>query len=146
MLIPVYLDAGATSGFALPLHALALSGQLSGDQNCVGSYNATGLVPPDCSPDTSHPAFLNAGTVHAYIALEDADFAIISALNQSLCVLLSGNPGLYGDGGSPNKCKRSSGAIVFTGDYCSSTGMPGGCADSMEFSGTFAASSVTINN
>lgn len=144
--LPVYLDAAGSSGFVLPLSALSFSGQLSADQNCVGSYNASGLQPSNnCMPDATHPLFLNGGSAHAYITLENADAVIITPIAQSLCVLLSGNAAQYGDGGNPTRCKRSVGAIVFTGDYCSSTNMPGGCADSMELSGSFAASAVTIN-
>ena len=143
--LPVYLDASGSSGFILPLNALSFSGQLSSDHNCVGSYNAAGLVPPACSPDASHPTFLNGGTAHAFVTLENADAVIIAPINESLCVLLSGDAAQYGDGGNPTRCKRSSGAIVFSGDSCSSTGAPGGCADAMELAGSFAASAVTIH-
>ena len=147
MAMPVYLDAMASSGFILPLSAVSFTGQLSSDQNCIGSYNSAGLTPTNnCSPDSTHPAFLDGGAVHAYITLENADAAIIASIGESLCVVLSGNAGLYGDGGHPAKCKRSSGTIVVSGDYCSATDSPGGCADSMEFNGTFAASAVKINN
>lgn len=143
--LPVYMDPSGTQGFALPLRGARFSGQLSADRNCIGNYNAAGLVPPDCLADSMHPTFVDGASVHASINLEDADAVNIAVLNMSLCVLLSGNPGAWGDGGSPMHCKRDMGAIVFAGDWCSVTDSAGGCADSLELSATFAASSVVVH-
>ena len=76
---------------------------------------------------------------------------VISAVQQSLCVLLSGNATMYGtvpSGSSVAVCKRdSSGNILYQGGWCSTTNAPAGngCADAEQLNGNFAASSVTIN-
>jgi len=145
IVMPVYLDTAGSAGFVLPLRGARFNGQLSTDHNCIGNYNAAGLVAPDCLADASHPTFVDGATLHASINLEDADAVIVSALGQSLCVLLSGDAGTYGDGGFPVRCKRSSGTIVLAGDWCSATDMPGGCADALAVSATYAASSVVIH-
>lgn len=143
--LPVYLDQTGAFVFSLPLRRATLVGQLSPDRSCIGTYNASELVPPECAPDASTRSFLDGGTVHAHVSLEDADASIVPPLNQSLCVVLSGDASTYGDGGNPTRCRRSGGVIAFHGDYCSITNAPGGCADSVEVQGNFAASGVTIS-
>ncbi|HEY2775080.1 MAG TPA: hypothetical protein VGK20_13625 [Candidatus Binatia bacterium] len=144
--IPVYLDAMGAGVLLLPMRGLQVTGQISPDQDCIGGYDVSSLDPAaGCQPDPMHPGWIDGGTVLAAINLEDADAIVVAPLSESLCVLLSGDAATYGDGASPTHCKRSGGSIVFTGDYCSTTMMPGGCADSMEFYGSYASAGVKIN-
>lgn len=148
--VPIFLDAGASMFVLLPLKAAKLTGTLSGDNNCVGAYNAANLDPGNnClaePPDTLQ--FINAGTLEGYITLEDADTVIVDSLKQSLCVLLSGNAAMYGDGATPNLCKRDvDGKIEYKGDWCASTNgaADAACADSAKLGADFAASAVKIS-
>lgn len=148
--LPVYLDSNATDLFVLPLQHLRFTDVvLSPNHDCIGSFNAGTLHPNDsCLPDTNakQTSFTDGGSVEAAIALEDADAVAIDALGQSLCVLLSESPQTYGDGGSPNRCKRQNGAIVLQGDWCMATNQPAtpDCHDGLRFAGTFAASAVKV--
>jgi hypothetical protein len=101
-----------------------------------------------CQPDSTHPQFITAGKLDGYMTLEDADTIVVSAISQTLCVLLSGNASMYGmTMGANTVCKRDAGGkIVYQGSWCSTTNMAGGCADSEELSANYAASSVKINN
>jgi hypothetical protein len=159
ILLPVYLDAKATNIIMVPLHDLHIvpkQTKLSADQNCIGSYNAAGLKKSGgCLPDVDHDisSFVDGGHIDGYITLEEADNVIITSygLNRSLCVLLSGSAGQFGDGGSPAKCKRDSGKIRFNGDVCTTSGPTGGpgppdgvCYDAASFSADFAASAVEL--
>jgi hypothetical protein len=150
IIVPIFLDAAATSYLLMPLTAGKLTGTLSEDSNCVGAYNAENLDPVNSClaepPDTLQ--FVNAGTLDGFIKLENADTVIIDGLSMSLCVLLSGNAAMYGDGMSPNKCKRDmNGKIVFQGDWCEATNAAADamCSDSVKLGAEFAASAVQIN-
>lgn len=144
--VPIYTDLAATEApILLPLKGARVSQLgLSADNNCVGTYNAEGLLPSDrCLPDSDHPAFVDGATLEGYIILEDADQVLVEDINQTLCVLLGGTAS--GDGGSPNRCKRDAmGAIELQGDFCSTTLSAGGCADAFTLGATFAASAVEI--
>ncbi|MEZ4312324.1 MAG: hypothetical protein R3F14_30205 [Polyangiaceae bacterium] len=142
--VPIFL--GSTSDFVLlPLRdAKLINVTLSGDQNCIGKYNADTLLPEDsCEPSGDVSRYTDAGTLDAYITLEDADGVIVSSLKQSLCILL---PGDAGDGGDPKKCSRDAdGNIVAKGDWCSTTNSAGGCQDAFKLGAQFAASAVKVN-
>lgn len=145
--IPAYLDPAGVQSIVLPLTGLDLTGTLSVDKNCIGAYNAAGLLPANyCWGDETTPSFLDGGTVDALIALEDADTVIIGAFAQSLCVWLSGDPtawGTYDEIDGITRCARDTyGVILFQGDAC--TDPEGSCTDALEFSGTYAASAVKI--
>jgi hypothetical protein len=147
--LPVYLNMMASQAIALPLRQARFSSiTVSGDHNCIGKYNAAGLdASNNCSATSQIPTFLPAGQVDAFINLEQADTITIAPLQQSLCVLLSGDAAAFGNGGSQNKCKRVNGQIVFQGDWCTATNQPATaqCSDAVRFSGAFAASGVIIN-
>lgn len=151
--LPVYLDAQATNIILVPLHKVrVLETTISPDRNCIGSYNAQGLKPADgCLPNTAQniSSFINGGKIDGFVSLEEADKIILQSfgLNRSLCVLLSNSAGVFGDGGSPARCKRDGlGKIKFNGDWCgqTNTGADGVCYDSMQFYGGFAASAVEL--
>jgi hypothetical protein len=149
IIVPIFLDAAASTHVLLPLKATKLLGTLSEDRNCIGKYNADKLDPANSClaepPDTL--PFENAGALEGFITLEHADGVIIEDLKQSLCVLLSGNAQMYGDAGTPNKCKRDmAGKIVYQGDWCAATNASAdaSCADAMKLSANFAASAVSI--
>ena len=150
--VPIYLDAAGNSAVYLPLHFLQFyKGFVSDNGSCIGTFNAAGLDPANgCQPDATHPQFLDGGYVGGYINLAEADGIPISALNQSLCVLLSGNEAMYGEPGPGGLTVCKTGAnnqILFQGDWCSMTNEPATptCADSVQLLASFAASGVTIN-
>jgi hypothetical protein len=147
--VPIFLDAAATSLVLLPLSALHFhDGTLSPDLGCIGRYNATNLDPANsCLSDGVHPTFLPGASLDAFISLEQADQVTISALQETLCVLLTGNAAMYGTKNSQGVtvCKRdASNKLIFQGDWCAATNQPGGCADAMATSATFAAQAVKI--
>lgn len=147
--VPIYLDATATMAVVLPLKRGRLTmGTLSKSQNCIGTYNAKGLdTANSCLSDTKHPLFNVGAALDGIITLEDADKVLISSLNESLCVALSGNGAMYGMKNAMNVtvCKRdASMKILFAGDSCSMAG--GTCTDSVALGADFAASSVKVNN
>lgn len=131
---PVYLPVG---GFGFKDLAL------STNQSCIGSYNADTLDPANnCQPTADISAYTPGGAMTGYITLEDADAVVISSLNQSLCVLLTGE----GNGESPARCARDSGGIIQAqGDWCAGTNSAAGCADAMALVADFAASAVRID-
>jgi hypothetical protein len=133
----------------LPLRGLQISGTLSPDRSCIGTYNAAGLDPASsCAPDETHPAFIDGGQLTARMTLEEADTIVIDTLGETLCVLLTGDAARFGDGARPvSHCTRdASGRIVFQGDWCDATDSAAtpSCADSMRLSATFAASAVVL--
>jgi hypothetical protein len=146
--LPVYLDSTATSAVLLPLRQAQFSNlTVSGDHNCIGKHNGAFLDPADgCIGTAQAPIFLPGGQVDGFINLEQADSVVILAIQQSLCLVLTGDAAKYGDGGSPQKCKRTSGKIVFPGDWCTATNQAATaqCNDAVRFNGTFAASAVII--
>lgn len=155
ILLPVYVNAAATDLLLIPIHKvhiLETDTKISADHNCIGRYNAAGLKEGDgCLPnvDENIDAFINGGKIDGYISLEEADSIIISSfgLNRSLCVLLSNSAGVFGDGGSPAKCKRDgAGKIKFNGDLCIATGAGADatCYDGVSFYAAFAASGVEL--
>jgi hypothetical protein len=150
LLVPIYLAADPPgTPIILPLHSTELTqGTVSADNNCVGAYNAAGLDPNNlCLPDAEHPAFLDDANLDAYITIEEADTVIVESLGQSLCVILSGDPGMYGDGMMPNRCLRdANGAILLEGDWCAGTDSAATamCKDAFALGAKFSASAVDI--
>ncbi len=147
--LPVYLDAAATNALVLPLRQARFTNvTVSGDHTCIGKYNAAGLNPADnCGATQQIPAFLPGGKVDAFINLDQADAVVIAPIQQTLCVVLSGDATKYGDGGAPtSRCKRVSGKIVFPGDWCTATNQAATaqCSDAVRFAGAFAASGMLI--
>jgi hypothetical protein len=147
IIVPIYTAEGGV--ILLPLRkARILEGKLSSNNNCVGSFNGSGLDPfNNCGPSPADNQFTfnNAGKLDGYITLEDADDIIVDLANASLCALLTED----GDGGMPiEKCKRDANAkIVFQGDWCDATNAAAaaGCADAVQLAADFAASAVKIN-
>jgi hypothetical protein len=156
LVIPIFLNNAGTSLFLLlPLHqARFTAGQLSSNNDCIGTYNAAGLQPANsCEPDSTHPQFIDGGSLDGYITLEEADQIIITAINESLCVLLAGNSTIYGvtsaDAGGATVCARgSNGNILYQGSWCAETNTAATltCADAVQLKGNFAASSIKILN
>jgi hypothetical protein len=151
VIMPIFLDAMGTSSVLLPLHSLRLhAGTVSADHGCIGRFNAEGLDPANnCVGDATHPEFTTGASADGYILLEEADKIVISALAETLCVLLSGNASMYGvQQGSTVVCKRDTqNKIVFQGDWCAATNQAAtsSCADSLAMSAKFAAQAVQIN-
>lgn len=149
LVLPIYLDSAGTQALYLPLRGMHIKGAMTPDHGCIGRYNAEALDPANaCFPDNGTPAFQDGGQMDASIVLEDADKIPIPSLNQTLCVLLTGNPSQFGQMG-PNGmtvCKRTNGKIVFPGDWCAATNQQASptCADAVLASAGFAAQAVTI--
>lgn len=148
--VPIFLET-SDEPIILPLHQVKLTdGKVSADNNCIGRRNSEALDPQNaCLPgqDGDPPAFLNGGKLSAYITLEEVDRVIVPDVDQSLCVVLSGDIGEYGNGGMPNTCKRDEdGKIVLRGDWCSATNSAAtdDCADAYALGGEYAASAVKI--
>jgi len=149
--LPIYLDAGATQLVLMPLHALRLhDGTLSADRGCIGRYDSAGLDPANsCFADTANPTFLPGAALDAFISLEEADLVVIAALQQTFCVLLSGNIAMYGEKNAQGLtvCKRDANKqIVFKGDWCGAADQPASsaCADAVQVTAKFAAQAVKI--
>lgn len=152
IVVPIYLDQAASGAVYLPLRDGRIeSATLSGDQNCVGRYNAEGLRPEEsCAPlpQENRHYFVNGGKLTGYITLEEADAVDVDLTGESLCVLLSGDSDTYGDGATSGivHCKRENGEIVLKGDWCSQTNSAGGCQDAFRLEGEIAASAVTLRD
>jgi hypothetical protein len=148
--VPIYVHGSATNVVILPLTNAKVQGvRLSTDGNCIGSYNPVGadsLLGTSC-PDRDPSDCLRwrtAGALGGFITLIEADGVFIQDLQKSLCVLLT--RGVSIDAAGQHCGKDANGKITATGDFCSQTGTPGGCADSSWLAATFAASAAIIND
>jgi hypothetical protein len=149
--LPIYLDAAATQAVVLPLRQMTFhDGVFSSDHGCIGRFNAEGLDPANsCLADNVNPAFTDGAAVDGFFNLEEADHIVVSSLNETLCVLFSGNQSMYGTQGPAgiNVCKRDgNNTIIFQGDWCTASNSPAtdSCSDALRFSATFAAQGVNI--
>jgi hypothetical protein len=124
---------------------------LSPDNNCIGTYNPNAIVSINgsvCLDDiTACDRWITAGSLGGFITLEEADGVLVPQLNESLCVLLSGDPSpIIGPAPQMEKlCERTNGKVNQKGDYCSNPAGPGGCADSYWLAAAFAASAAKIS-
>jgi hypothetical protein len=146
--VPIYSPANGGLPIILPLTGARLQAvTISPDGNCIGAYNPGGVSPPmagtttcvDQAPDLCQ-RWHTAGALGGYITLQEAEQVYVRQVGQTLCALLT--VGL----GQMNCPKDASGHVTATGDYCSATQMPGGCADSFWLSATFAASAVLVDD
>jgi hypothetical protein len=153
VVVPIYLDAAATSVVLLPLNQARLfNGKLSADKNCIGAFNGKGLDPQNlCLPDEEAGVFSfeNGAELEGFITLEQADSVIVDTLGQTLCVLLSGDASQYGtDAPDGTKvCARDANmGIIYQGDWCSTTNAAAdaSCKDAVKLGAKFAASAVKI--
>ncbi len=149
--LPIYATMDAKEYTLIPLHQVRLEGKLSKDHNCIGKYNADALLPADGCKATSPDqlTFTTAGKADSFIVLAEADGVIVKDGNQSLslCVVLSGNAFMYGDGGIETvHCKRTDNVIDYKGDWCSTTNKEAdaNCSDAVHMTSEFAASAVKI--
>jgi hypothetical protein len=148
--LPFFSDMNGGVFTIFPLHAVRFTQvQLTPDHDCIGSFDQYGLDPnTGCTPGPQNRAFLDGGQLQAYIGIEEADATFVPVIDQSLCVLLSGDTQTWGDGSSQPKCRRDvNGVISFKGDWCSLTNSPAtaSCADAIRFAGSFAASGTRIH-
>jgi hypothetical protein len=151
VVLPVYLDAMGADVLYLPLHGLRFGNiALWAENSCIGAYDAAGLDPANqCAPDHQHPLFVDGGRLSAHFLVAEADRVPVGAIGASLCVLLSGDAQLYGDGAQPiAHCKQGPNhEPLFRGDWCHPTDQPASaaCHDAVRFDATFAASGVNID-
>jgi hypothetical protein len=148
--VPIYVHGLASDVVVLPLtDATVERVTLSPDGDCIGSYNPIGVASPQggvCADNDPSGCvrWRTAGALGGFITLEEADKVYIQDLSKSLCVLLTRGAAVDPTG---QYCGRdASGKLMVTGDFCSSTDAPGGCADSAWLAATFAASGVKIND
>ncbi len=147
LVLPMYLDEGATQVVVLPIRAARFTGGvLSRSQSCIGQYNAAGLDPASsCVADDRSPEFLTAASVSGIIGLEDADLVRIDCFAETLCARLAGNDAAYveSDATGTTVCRRDgAGKILLQGDACVAGGT---CADGVVVEASFAASAVRID-
>ena len=160
LVIPVFLDPAGDSSFVLPLHQARITqATLSSNNDCVGTYNASGLDPSNsCISDNMAlppvPGFLDGGKLDGYITLTEADTVVITKIATSLCAVLASASGddaganTATSGGNTVCARDGGGAVVYQGNWCSTTNAAATstCADAVKVSASFAASSVEILN
>jgi hypothetical protein len=141
--IPIFVNGDINNVVVLPLSDAKMKAvTVSPDGNCIGQFNPPGVT-NDCTNDpTECQKWLTAGSLAAYITLEEADEVNVKDLQMSLCVVLTDSATEAVD----HKCKREGGKIAYKGDYCSTSKQAGDCADSFWLAATFAASAATIND
>jgi hypothetical protein len=147
IIVPIYTAEG--DPILLPLRKARITeATLSPSNNCVGSFNGSGLDPfNNCGPNPAANEFTfnNGGKLEGFITLEDADDIVVDLANASLCALLTED----GDGAMPtSKCKRDAmGMVTYKGDWCAATNAAAtaDCADAVQLAADFAASAVKIN-
>jgi hypothetical protein len=146
--VPIYDPANGGVPILLPLRGARLREMtISADGNCIGAYNPLGVSSPMMGTTTCLDRAFDlcqrwqtAGSLGGYITLEEAEQIYLRQQSETLCALLT--VGI----GSTNCPKDASGHVTATGDYCSTTQTPGGCADSYWLAATFAASAVVIDD
>jgi hypothetical protein len=149
-----YLGVSPPQIIVLPISGGKLKGMtISSDGNCIGSFDSTATSADSkgaCNEtnSTTCSEWKTAGSLGGYITLEDADKVPVPQLsNHSLCVLLTGSSPIPDGQPGAGGCQRdASGKIKFQGDFCSTTGTAGGCADAYWLAATFAASAVKITD
>jgi hypothetical protein len=142
--IPIFVNGDPTNVVILPItYGTIKNVTLSPDGNCIGAFDPAALDSTCTESDnTTCSKWLSAGALGGYITLEEADAVYVADLSESLCVLLT-----QSSKGTDGKCQRDDNKkIKFTGDYCSTTKSPGGCADSTWMAATFAAAAVKIDD
>jgi hypothetical protein len=141
---PMFTSASPTTPAVLSFHSVRAEGLvLSHGNDCIGQYQ-----PGSAAADgtCTNPSFTHAGTLDAFIDLEEADAMEIPGLHATLCVLFATSD-TYVDQTQPvAHCKRTGGVIDFKGDWCSATNAPAdaSCATAVKFSADVAASAVAI--
>lgn len=133
---------GPADSFLLPIDDLRVSGSLSADHNCIGTYD---LHPSGSGAECWQPGYANGGVVRGMISLAKADQVPIPSLKNTLCVLLVGEGD---DNNVLHRCvKDGNGGFTAKGDACLATGGPAtpDCADALFFEASFAASGVEIS-
>jgi hypothetical protein len=143
--VPIFVSGDRNSLIILPISYVAVKNvTFSADGNCIGGFNYAALD-KDCNDSRGDcDRWTTAGSLGGYITLEEADQVPIPQLGgKTLCVMLTGStPGTDG-----LHCKRdANNKIMFTGDFCSTTKMPGGCGDAYWMAATFAASAVKVDD
>ena len=78
--------------------------------------------------------------------LDEAATQVLLLPLKSVTFLAGAGSAFVTNNGGTTVCKTdSSGKILYMGDWCSTTNMAGGCADSVQMTANFAASSVIID-
>ncbi len=146
LVMPINLGPGAEFS-AMPMHGLIMSGKLSADQGCIGTFNAENLDPANNRlPDDQTLMFMNGGALSAHVLLAEADAIDITVIGQSLRPALGRPDQKHGDGAMPiSRCTRDADMnIVFKGDWCDATDMAAdaNCFDSVRLTADFLAATL----
>jgi hypothetical protein len=148
--LPMFIPDNDTSTSVLPFHSLVASNiVVSSSHDCIGSYDPAIFSPQaDCKPTAPNSRYLHGGHLEGYLVLEETEGVPVALLDQTLCVLVTGNADVFSDHMSPiEHCARTSdGIIAFHGDWCAATNAPATatCFDAVHFAADFAASAVPI--
>jgi hypothetical protein len=142
--LPMFLDDAGQSVVVLPLHKLELeSMQVSADHNCIGKFNGDTLDPAlSCVPAPPATAWTPGGSLQAYITVEESDKVLVKDLNESLCVLLAGDP-KYKD--ANGNCTRTNGVIDVKGDWDAASNTAGGAEDAFHLVASWAAGAMKVS-
>lgn len=151
LFVPIFVGGDVNNVVILPISkAVVTNTTISKDGNCIGGFNLAGVgqslgANKGCADQdpSSCMRWHTDGVIAGYITLEDADKVNVDLLQETLCVLLTGS---QKDMNPPHGCLRTGGKINAMGDYCSTTGKAGDCADAFWLTATFAASAVKVND
>jgi hypothetical protein len=149
--VPIYVHGDPNNVIVLPLSQAKVKGVNITGGNCIGSFNADGVLSPQ--PDntcldkdpSSCQRWHTAGSLGGYITLKEAEGVQVVDLGKTLCVLLTGAMSTT-NGGKDCATDANGNVTGVTGDFCSTTDAPGGCGDSFWLAATFAASAAKIND
>jgi hypothetical protein len=150
--VPIYVNGQVDNVIVLPLTQSKVIGvTISENNNCIGSFNPNGVGSPTGSPptcldqdDSLCERWFTAGSLGGFITLKEAEGVNVEELGKSLCVLLTGGVDTV-NGGKDCPTDANGNVTGVTGNFCSTTDSPGGCADSYWLAATFAASAAKIS-
>lgn len=146
LILPIYLANEHGNTVLLPLNKVTMKLTPSDGDNCVGKFLPEVLDPrASCSPPLGEFAWENAGELTGYITVAEADEVPVVSLNQTLCVILSGDTARWK--GPDNDCKSAEDPEGLpSGNWCSTTNAPASatCKDAFLLKTRFAASGFKI--
>jgi hypothetical protein len=138
----------------LPVRGAKINSATIDPDDCIGKFQKDALDSKCQELDYSTCARWSPNaSLGGYITLDDADKVDVRETSQTLCAQLTGDKsgGMVAiDNGQVMiaHCGHQGGdmmkPVTAKGDYCSTTGKPGDCADSFWLAATFAASAAKI--
>ena len=157
MVLPIFQKEDGSAYILLPLHQIELDslpggglsddlGQPSARGNCIGRFDPAELdLSTDCKASIGPQSpWQNGASVVGLISLEEADSVYLPAQQQSLCVLVSGDPVKYRDPATGRCTRDADKKLLVRGDWDIATNAAGGAHDAWRFTGKLAASGIHI--